>query len=363
MSVTAEQMQQRSPMVVVELAQNTPEWLEWRAGGVGASDAPTIMGENPWKSPAQLWAEKVGLVAPPDLSGNPHVQRGNRFEDEARMAFEADFQDFAVPLCGQHPEISWLRASFDGILAQGQVLEIKCPSPKRMTRVRTLAEGQPQAPNQRPLVGPDELEQAGLGHYHAQVQHQLLVADAAFACLYVYDVEAKRGYGFWIAADEAYQERLLEAEREFWRRVRDGEEPPLDPERDVFSPEVLRPDVPPEQLDTLPADTPWFRWQRAEASWLEINNQIKALEAEIRKLKEGKAKAEAEMVALMGDHLRAEGLEGLKITRFTKRGTLDYRAALERLLPDLEPERLEVYRKPSSAGVRFTPPRRRTLKS
>jgi len=38
------------PYQEVDLIQNTPEWEEWRFTGIGASDAPAIMGENRFKS-------------------------------------------------------------------------------------------------------------------------------------------------------------------------------------------------------------------------------------------------------------------------------------------------------------------------
>ena len=37
------------------------EWLAERRTGLGSSDAPIIAGVSRWKTPFQLWAEKVGL--------------------------------------------------------------------------------------------------------------------------------------------------------------------------------------------------------------------------------------------------------------------------------------------------------------
>ena len=45
------------PDTVVRLTQGTAEWLEWRNNGIGASDAPTIMGENPWITITELCGE------------------------------------------------------------------------------------------------------------------------------------------------------------------------------------------------------------------------------------------------------------------------------------------------------------------
>src|SRR3990167_9543260 len=38
------------------------EWREVRRQGIGASDAPAIPGLSPWKSPIQLYADKLGLA-------------------------------------------------------------------------------------------------------------------------------------------------------------------------------------------------------------------------------------------------------------------------------------------------------------
>ena len=46
---------------IVNLRQNTPKWLEWRGQGIGASDAPAVMGENPWKSADYLLKEKCKI--------------------------------------------------------------------------------------------------------------------------------------------------------------------------------------------------------------------------------------------------------------------------------------------------------------
>jgi predicted phage-related endonuclease len=45
------------------MQQQTPEWLEFRKNKIGASDAPIIMETSPWKTPYQLWLEKLSLDA------------------------------------------------------------------------------------------------------------------------------------------------------------------------------------------------------------------------------------------------------------------------------------------------------------
>ena len=37
------------------------EWLQNRSNGIGASEAGTVLGLNPWETPYQLWRRKKGI--------------------------------------------------------------------------------------------------------------------------------------------------------------------------------------------------------------------------------------------------------------------------------------------------------------
>lgn len=341
-----------SPMVLVDLEHGSPEWLAWRAEGIGASDAATIMGENPYQTPAQLWAEKVGLVPAPDLSKNPHVQRGLRHEAEARERFEQDYDEFVVPLNAEHAKYRFIRASFDGILTGGYPLEIKCPSGRRLEAARRMAEQAQEGAYL--LITAEQLREMETGYYFAQLQQQMLVAQADFAVLYIYDTERKTGYPFSVQADPDYQELLIEKVSVFWQHVLDETEPELDPERDVFKASRLLDDADPLSLEP---DHPWLVWLSAERAYLELDARIKVLEADLKDLKAARANAEGTMVALMGHHLRAEGETGLKVTRFTRKGAVDYKAALADLAPEVDDAALEAYRKQSAMSVKITLPK------
>ena len=39
-------------------------WLEERRKSIGGSDAPSIIGLNPWQSPYTVWADKLGKLPP-----------------------------------------------------------------------------------------------------------------------------------------------------------------------------------------------------------------------------------------------------------------------------------------------------------
>lgn len=111
------------------LIQNTPEWLAWRKGKIGASSLSVIMGQNPWKSPYALWSEMLGLRDPEPA--NERMQRGTDLEPLAR--------DFYFNLTGMemfpkvvvHPRSPKFFASLDGMNSIGtQILEIKCGGKK-----------------------------------------------------------------------------------------------------------------------------------------------------------------------------------------------------------------------------------------
>ena len=48
----------------VKAEQRSPEWFALRADGITATEVSVIAGLNPYKTPYQLYAEKLGLYTP-----------------------------------------------------------------------------------------------------------------------------------------------------------------------------------------------------------------------------------------------------------------------------------------------------------
>lgn len=117
-------------MKIVKVQQNSKEWLSWRGKGLGASNAPTIMGVSPWCSPFELWLEMLGMKNRPPAAefAVRAMVRGTNLEPEARRLFEKE-QGVAYPaLSASHDDYEYIRASFDGYNAErNEILEIKCP--------------------------------------------------------------------------------------------------------------------------------------------------------------------------------------------------------------------------------------------
>ena len=142
---------------IERLHQNTPEWHRWRMQGIGASDAPVIMGETAFKTPRTLWSIKTGRMQ--EGSAGPAARRGRELERFARRAYERQTGIQMEPLCLVHEEFEWMRASLDGLSFDGSTLvEIKCPLNLR-----------DRASAQEGRIPPQ---------YHAQLQHQLEVSGA-----------------------------------------------------------------------------------------------------------------------------------------------------------------------------------------
>jgi putative phage-type endonuclease len=182
---------------IERLNQNTPEWHLWRRQGLGASDAPVVMGEAPFKTPRMLWAIKTGRT--PERASGLAARRGRELEQVARRAYERQTGNQMEPLCLVHDELDWMRASLDGLSFDGSaVLEIKCP---------ISAEGRAAA-KQGHIPPP----------YYAQLQHQLEVSHAAEVHYWSYDGRA--GTLIRVTPDREYQKRLVEAEARFWELVK-----------------------------------------------------------------------------------------------------------------------------------------------
>ena len=166
------------------------------AQGRGASDASIIMGENPWKSAAELLEEKRGPAR--DSPKNEAMIRGTLLEPEARSRYIKRTGNEVAPACLQSLQHSWLRASVDGISSSGNVVvEIKCgESVYRHTSECGCA--------------PD--------YYYGQLQHILAVSGLASLDFWYY-LPRRRPILTEVPRDDEYIARLIAAEKNFWNSI------------------------------------------------------------------------------------------------------------------------------------------------
>jgi len=191
------------------------QWLEVRSHGIGSSDAAAVLGLSPWKSPLALYAEKVGLIEPDDLSDLEHVRWGNILEEPIAERYSevtgrtvVDPGRFTVDI---HPEHPFILASVDRRIAgdgNGHgpgILEIKTASAYKLQ---------------------DWQEEPPLP-YQVQLQHQLMVTGCRWGSLAVL-VGGQKFHYVDLERNDDFCRILLDAELEFWSRVERRDPPDAD---------------------------------------------------------------------------------------------------------------------------------------
>lgn len=181
---------------IVDLEQGTPEWLEWRSNGIGASDVPTILGENPWKDREQLFFEKCNPKF--SQSQSSAMARGIRLEPIARAAYIERIGKTVAPACLQSLDRAWLRCSVDGITESlDQIVEIKCgeSSYKIAKKNRTI-----------PI------------YYYGQLQYILTITNIQEIDVWNYSPIGKPIL-IRISKNDWYCKRMLKDVSAFWERV------------------------------------------------------------------------------------------------------------------------------------------------
>lgn len=273
-----------------DLIQGTPAWHAWRNQGIGASDAPAILGVSPWMTIYQLWELKTGRRAP--FAGNAATRRGSEMEAQARAAYEAHTGIIVQPHCRTHPELDWMRASLDGIDLDGRlILEVKCPGKEDHA---TAIQG--KVPEK----------------YIPQVQHQLAVSGAELCHYWSYDGDM--GILVEVRPDEDYIRALIEAEIAFWHCVQTDTPPPLCPR------------------DKRVREDP--EWEAIALSW-------RAAKAAVEHAQTLEKVARAALMEL-ADADCTEGA-GVRVRRSYRKGNVDYAK-----VPELQGVDLEAYRKKGS---------------
>lgn len=187
----------------------TAEQIAERAKGLGGSDASAALGLSKWKTARQLYAEKRGEMAL-EIYDEEAIWWGNALEPIVRQKY-AETTGYTVRLPQRtlwHPVHDFMCAHIDGYV----------DDPKRgyegKTAFRSTGWGE-QDTDQIPT------------EYLLQVQHYMIVTE-----LPVFDVAVLIGRKFAYyevpAPDAELREMIIEGERDFIRRVREGDPPPID---------------------------------------------------------------------------------------------------------------------------------------
>lgn len=188
-------------------------WLEERKSGLGASDGPSVLGINPFKSTYQLWAEKAGLAEPDDLSGNEAVEFGLRLEKPVAEAF--------AERTGREVEM-WPAFS---IVRDPARPFITC-TPDAIQQCPKRGEGLLQIKTTNAFNASDWADGPPL-YYQVQVQQELFVTGFAWGTIAVLIGGQQLRY-FDVERHDEFLVNYLPKLEEFWQMVLDKVPPPVD---------------------------------------------------------------------------------------------------------------------------------------
>ena len=279
-----------------DMLQGSEKWIEWRQSHLGASDLPVVMGVSKWRTPYDLWREKLGfLQSSPD---NFAMKRGRDLEPVVRDLTNSILGTSFEPVCMVHSEIDWAAASLDGYDAEsGRILEIKCPG---------LADHKICEDKKIPT------------HYFPQVQWQLFVSDLT-TCVYASYYEEQVLFVNVERDDEYIANELLPKAADFWDHVVKA----IEPER--------------TESDVMPITDPLFQ---------KYANQWKATHELVSHYKEKEAYYKDKLLDFTDDG-NCEGF-GVRCTRVNREGSIDWKRLwcdLKDHIPEVSKFDPEDYRK------------------
>jgi putative phage-type endonuclease len=281
---------------IIQLKQGGQAWLDYRRTMRNASETAAVLGESPWTSPYQLWLQKTGRSV---VATTAAMRHGTDMEPVARAAYEAQTRQIMQPLVLQDGAYS---ASLDGMNLEGDlIVEIKVPYKGRDSALWKEA-----AAGHVP------------GHYWLQVQHQLMVAGALLAHVWVFD--GHDGLLIPVERDEAAMERI----RQGW---------------DVFQ-TYLDSDTPPPLMDADAVIREDDAWSVAARAFSEAKAAADSADAVLAQVREALVK--------LAQHPKETG-GGVSVTRFWKAGAVAYAK-----VPALQGLDLSAYRGKSREELRIS---------
>lgn len=116
----------------VKAEQRSPEWFALRKDGITATEAAVIAGLSPYKTPYQLWAEKLGKYEPEPVG--PAAVRGLLLESAVAEFYEMETGRNLKRSNGivRLKEIPWVMASLDRtIVGENGLVEVKTSTSPR----------------------------------------------------------------------------------------------------------------------------------------------------------------------------------------------------------------------------------------
>lgn len=219
----------------VDYVKDADQWHQLRGKGIGGSDAGIVMNVSSYKTPYELWEEKIGKVKR-EFSTNEAIEKGNALEPIMFNMFKVFYSKEYEVIDTKNISLSskqfpFLRANLDGAIINKQtgqkgVLEIKS------TTIRNASMLKKWQKDDLPIT------------YYFQVLHYLYVTGFDFAIVYaILDIswankQETRVIKMYREDLEADIEYLIKTELWFWDKVKTNTPPPFLENRNLELKEV-----------------------------------------------------------------------------------------------------------------------------
>jgi putative phage-type endonuclease len=252
-------------VTAVELAKTLDmpreQWLELRKKGIGGSDSAAIVGLDRYRSPFDVYADKLGLK--PEIPDNEAMRQGRDLEQYVAERFmEATGKKVRRRNAMlQHPEYPFMIADIDRWVV-GENAGLECKTTSVLNRAKFNQGEYPPS-------------------YYVQCVHYMAVTGAERWYLAVL-VLNKGFHVFTIERDEAEINALIEAEKDFWENHVLKQIPPT-PDGSEETAEVIK-QLFPEARES--AEIALFGYEDKIQQYLELDTRVKELEKERDKLKQ-----------------------------------------------------------------------------
>lgn len=269
--------------------QRTEAWYKKRNGRVTGSSVGAILGLSPFMKREDVMRNMVRQYHgyPSEFTGNAATNYGTYNEPNALADYELKFNR-KVELTGFHIYEDWLGASPDGLIGNDGLIEIKCPYSLRDKN-------------------PPEFKSIDYQtHYWAQIQIQLLVTGRQWCHFYQWSA-----HGYMLETVQFNQLAINE----------------YLPKLESFYEEFLVEREFPHAQKHLDDKRQQVRCEGQVDRYLEITKQIKDLETEKKRL--------LDEIVKLADGKDSE-INGHKLTKVTKAGSISYAKVVKDLLPDAD---------------------------
>jgi len=188
---------------------------EQRKKGIGSSDAAAVIGADPWRTPLDLYLEKIGEG--PERVETKQMKRGKYLEPVAVDVYST-LTGRIVERVGKqitHPSYAFMIANLDRNVFRDEsarevttdigVLEVKCPNIRTWSRIKR--EGLPV-------------------YYSVQMQHYLAVTNRTWGAFALFNSDLWELIHFDIERDDIFIQKLIAAEQDFWMLHVEPRNPP-----------------------------------------------------------------------------------------------------------------------------------------